>query len=242
MIEPEAPLTLEPVSLRPTWTYFLVPGAIVLAGLVVAASIVVTNGQGLALFARKAPKTGTISYTLNDIKNWAKKIHLDSKAFNACVDARTFTSRVQQDADSALALGFNGTPSFFINGASFVGAQPFEAFQKAIDTALANPQQAAQPLLALQAADHIQGNADAPVTIMEYSDFQCPFCRSFFDNTLTQIRKTYVDTGRVKLVYRHLPLQDLHPMAQISAEASECAAAQNKFWEMHDAIFKFQAQ
>src|SRR3989344_366501 len=87
--------------------------------------------------------------------------------------------------------------------------------------------------------DHVLGDAKARVTIFEFSDFQCPFCRSFFNGAFAQIKSQYVDTGKVKLVYRHMPLS-IHPVAQVSAEASECAAEQGKFWEFHDKIFQEQ--
>lgn len=85
--------------------------------------------------------------------------------------------------------------------------------------------------------DHVRGNKNAPITIVEYSDFQCPYCSKFHD-TLNQVMKNY--EGKVSWVYRHFPL-DFHPYAAQAAEASECAADQNKFWEYNDALFKDQA-
>ncbi len=86
------------------------------------------------------------------------------------------------------------------------------------------------------------GDKDAPVTIVEFSDFQCPFCKSLFDNTLPQIKKDYIDTGKAKFYYRHFPLTSIHPNAQLAAEASECANDQDKFWEYHDQLFINQTQ
>lgn len=82
-----------------------------------------------------------------------------------------------------------------------------------------------------------EGSASAKVTIVEFSDFQCPFCASFYNASLSQIRTNYIDTGKVKLVYRHFPLS-FHPEAQKAAEAAECAEEQGKFWEMHDKLFE----
>lgn len=87
--------------------------------------------------------------------------------------------------------------------------------------------------------DPVLGNKDAKLTIIEFSDFQCPFCRVFWKDTYKQIKKEYIDTGKVKLVYRDYPL-DFHPMAGPSAQAAECADDQGKFWEMHDKIFMEQ--
>lgn len=87
----------------------------------------------------------------------------------------------------------------------------------------------------------VLGNKDAKVTIIEFSDFQCPFCKSFFDDSLALIKKEYVDTGKAKFAYRQYPLTSIHPNAQKSAEASECANDQGKFWEYHDQLFTNQA-
>jgi protein-disulfide isomerase len=80
----------------------------------------------------------------------------------------------------------------------------------------------------------VQGNKNAKVTIVEFSDFQCPFCKKFFDDSMQQIMDKYVKTGKVKFAYRHYPLITIHPNAQKAAEASECANEQGKFWEYHD--------
>jgi protein-disulfide isomerase len=83
----------------------------------------------------------------------------------------------------------------------------------------------------------VKGNANAKVTIYEFSDFQCPFCKAFFEQTESQLLKEYVDTGKVKIVYRHFPLP-FHVNAEIAAVAAECANQQDKFWEYHDLLFK----
>ena len=90
--------------------------------------------------------------------------------------------------------------------------------------------------------DPVKGNPNAPVTIIEFSDFQCPFCSRFFDQTLPALEKNYINTGKVKLVYRDLPLDSLHPNARPVAIAAECADEQGKFWEYHDILFDNQAE
>jgi protein-disulfide isomerase len=85
--------------------------------------------------------------------------------------------------------------------------------------------------------NHVRGNFNAPVTIVEFSDFECPFCERHF-GTLQQVLKDYGD--KVRLVYKHFPLS-FHPQAEKAAEATECASEQGKFWEMHDKIFSNQA-
>lgn len=93
----------------------------------------------------------------------------------------------------------------------------------------------------ITAQDHILGNPKAKTTIVEFSDFQCPFCRSFWKDTYPGLKSQYIDTGKVRLIYRHFPLS-FHSMAYPSALATECAADQGKFWELHDKIFGEQGK
>ncbi len=86
--------------------------------------------------------------------------------------------------------------------------------------------------------DSIKGDANAPVTIVEFSDFECPFCARFYEQTLPQIEEEYIETGQVKLVFRDFPLTSIHPNAQKAAEAAECAGEQEMYWEMHDVLFE----
>jgi protein-disulfide isomerase len=85
--------------------------------------------------------------------------------------------------------------------------------------------------------DNVRGARDAAVTLVEYGDFQCPYCARAHA-VLTELMQQHGE--RVRLVFRHLPLVDLHPFAAAAAEAAEAAGAQGKFWEMHDALFENQ--
>ncbi|HEY2770773.1 MAG TPA: Na+/H+ antiporter NhaA [Solirubrobacteraceae bacterium] len=84
--------------------------------------------------------------------------------------------------------------------------------------------------------DHIRGPEEAPVTIVEYGDLECPYC----GQAEGVMRELLSDFGDLRYVWRHLPLNDVHPHAQMAAEASEAAAAQDKFWEMHDELLSHQ--
>jgi protein-disulfide isomerase len=88
----------------------------------------------------------------------------------------------------------------------------------------------------------MMGDGDAPLTIVEWSDYQCTFCKRFRDQTLDQIKSQYIDTGKVKFVYRDFPLDSIHPNARPAAIASECAGDEGKFWEFHDKLFETQQQ
>ena len=84
--------------------------------------------------------------------------------------------------------------------------------------------------------DHLRGPAEAPVTVVEYGDFECPYC----GRAEPVVRELLADFGDVRYVWRHLPLSDVHPNAELAAEASEAAAAQGAFWEMHDLLLDHQ--
>ncbi len=84
--------------------------------------------------------------------------------------------------------------------------------------------------------DHTRGPADASITLVEYGDFECPYC----GQAEAAIRELLADYGDVRYVWRHLPLSEVHPHAQLAAEGAEAAARQGKFWEMHDALLEHQ--
>jgi len=89
----------------------------------------------------------------------------------------------------------------------------------------------------LSAADWSKGNPEAPVTIIEYSDFQCPACGFYFP-LLKQLAAEFPDD--VQIIYRHFPLTSIHPRAELAAQAAEAAGVQGKFWQMHDLLFENQ--
>lgn len=121
---------------------------------------------------------------------------------------------------SAIFLnGSNGTPRPVANGGG--------------------EEQAAVEFRAVDETDHIKGNPNAPILLVEYSDFDCPFCKQFHD-TLTQVMQEYGESGKVAWVYRHLPIEQLHPNAPKIAMAAECVfdvAGNDAFWRFTDRVF-----
>ena len=89
------------------------------------------------------------------------------------------------------------------------------------------------------ARDHVRGATEALVTLVEYGDFQCPYCGDAYP-VVQDLRKTFGD--RLRFVFRHMPFADLHPASPAAAEASEAAGAQGRFWEMHDRLFEHQLE
>ncbi|HYL72078.1 MAG TPA: DsbA family protein [Candidatus Dormibacteraeota bacterium] len=92
--------------------------------------------------------------------------------------------------------------------------------------------------LAVGASDHVTGAEHAAVTVVEYGDFECPNCKQAQSAVQLLLERF---AGRARLVWRHFPLEDVHPHALAAAEAAECAAGQGKFWPMHDLLFADQA-
>ena len=174
--------------------------------------------------------------------------------FSQCLDSGQFASTVQADAQIGATIGVNGTPATFINGILVSGALPYEAVKMVVDAALAGQdvtKDAKFDFLKDQTTGQIVkvtvptlpdavwlGNEDAKVTIVEFSDFECPYCLRFAP-TIKQIVQEYGD--KIKFTYRHFPLS-FHPNAQKAAEAYECAKDQGMAFEMHDKLFELQGQ
>lgn len=85
-----------------------------------------------------------------------------------------------------------------------------------------------------------KGSKDARLTLIEFSDYQCPFCRRHLETTVPELDKAYIATGKVRYVFRDFPLASIHTQASKAAEAAHCAGEQGKYWEMHDRLFANQ--
>lgn len=96
-----------------------------------------------------------------------------------------------------------------------------------------------QPTIRVDGAP-FKGDKNARVTLIEFADYQCTFCARHFRETLPQIEKNYIETGKVKYVFRSFPLEHSHPHAFKAAVAAECAGEQGRYWLMHDRLFTYQ--
>lgn len=190
------------------------------------------------------------------ITAYAKATKLDAKKLISCMNSDEKKTIVDAGVSEGNAVGVTGTPAFLINGKLLGGAFPFESFKEVIDkelegkgsTKVEDYSKALQDAAKSGAFDpepkqisvgnsSVRGKSDAPVMIVEFSDFQCPFC-SRVHPTVKQVIKEYGD--KVALVYKHFPLNSIHPRAQKAAEAAECAKDQGKFWEFHDQLIENQ--
>ncbi len=228
----------------------------ILAGALIVAVAILTSG-GIIKFGKVnkstpaattaqtppvagAPQAKTEADIVNNLKSLAGQLNLNQGKFDTCLDLGEKAQAVQKDLDEGTKAGVNGTPAFFVNGIILSGAQPFSEFKKVIDQELSGAASSATKQTVAVGDLPVLGKESAKVTLIEFSDYQCPFCERHFSQTEGQIKQEYIDTGKVKFYYRDFPLSQIHPGAQKAAEAARCAGDQNKYWEYHDLIFQSQ--
>lgn len=229
---------------------YLVPGSIIVAGLLIAGAVLYINGpsSGGGVNLGGAPEeAGSL-----DPVEIAQDIGLNKRNFEKCVEEGRYSQDVSDDLAQAQKVGGTGTPYFVIVGegldgvVAVSGAQPINNFEAALemvrgDSELVSIEEGlgygyiAEISDGAMDGDHIRGDANAPIKIIEYSDYECPFC-SRVHPTIQSLLSTNSD---VAWIYRHLPLEQIHPMARPLAEASECAAelgGNDAFWAFTDAL------
>lgn len=104
-------------------------------------------------------------------------------------------------------------------------------------TATATPTPYPTVTVSLSDVANTQGNSNSKVAIVEYSDYQCPYCALLYANNYSSLKTDYINTNKLLLAYKDFPLTDLHPYAMIGAISARCAGDQGKYWQMHEAIF-----
>ena len=208
-----------------------------------------------AIFAEQNEWSGLGTGTTAYFGDLAVSLGLDGDALTSCMSSGKYDDVVQANLDEGLALGMTGTPSFFVNGFPLVGARPIEHFELAVSYAeegtLADAyvQSAPEPTptpsgpVDVPEGDaFVIGDPDAPVTIVEYTDFQCPYCGRHFEQTFPQIKENFIDTGVVRYVFKDFPLTNIHPQATAASEAARCAGDQGEYLAMHNLLFDTQGE
>jgi protein-disulfide isomerase len=180
---------------------------------------------------------------------YASNLGLDAEAFASCLSSDLHDEDIEANVQEGRSLGVSGTPFFFVDGYPLNGARPFDHFVAAVSLAeqgrlaeaFAPPEQAAPSQTEIDIENSFSiGDPDAPVTIIEYTDFQCPYCSRHYQQTYPHIVEQYVETGAVRYVFKDFPLTQIHPQATKAAEAARCALDQDAFLEMHDILFDRQ--
>ena len=177
----------------------------------------------------------------------AQKIGLEAAALEACLASVRPAVRIEADREEGSQKGVQGTPTIFITAEHRIsGAYPYEHFKRILDAFLdpenkptrVLPERAEPQIFEDLAGKPFKGPENAPVTLVEFSDFHCPFCKRV-GPTLEELLRKYPD--KVRRVWRHFPLP-MHEGAARSHEASLCAGEEGKFWEYHDKLFQSQAE
>ena len=183
------------------------------------------------------------------------EVEIDEDTLRKCLESGRYTDAVNADLAEGQRLGIDGTPGFFVNGYPVSGAQPFAVFQQVIALAeegrlaeayqappAANNPPVGQPVAVPLSDEPAKGSPDAPITIVEYSDYQCPFCLRHFQETMPQLQ-SYIDAGQVRYLFKDFPIHNIHPQAQKAHESARCASEQGgdeSYWQMHDLLFANQ--
>ncbi len=259
---PKAPVSESPVYYSQPGSnkilYFMM-GIITLFLVFLTIKVLSLEKQLASGTAGAAPAQQDSPLTTDKLKKYAKDLGVDSGKFNKCLDSGEKQKPVAAQEAYGASIGVQGTPGFFVNGKFLAGAFPYAFFKEIIDKELGgtgsvnctdysdqlqqyckDPQNKAfEPApKQLDVTDaQATGPKDAKVQIVEFSDFECPFCIRAFP-TVKQILKDY--SGQVRLYYKQFPLNQLHPHAEKAAEASLCAADQGKFWQYHDKLFSLE--
>ena len=203
-----------------------IPIAIIITGIII----------GGAIYLSKGNNNNSIDA---DVPNFAK-----------CLNDGKYAQKIEDNLQDGIKAGANGTPhSIIINdkGEKFAikGALPYEQVKTMLDQIIAGNASAESKITIegprdVDENDHVLGNSNAPITIIEFSDTECPVCKKFHE-TMQKIMDEYGKDGEVKWVYRHFPLDQIHSKARKEAEATECAneiGGNEKFWEYINKIYE----
>lgn len=191
---------------------------------------------------------------------YAEQLGIDEAQFEQCLAEPERAEIINRHLQMGQQLGVTGTPTFFVNNKRIVGAQPpqilLEVIQKELDGSPTSIEEYSATIQQLAATDpprfeivsqvpnvegaSFEGNPDARVMIAEFSDFQCPFCQRWVQQSMGPLREVIGDD--VALAFMHFPLTQIHPNAAYASFAAVCAGDQDHFWEMHDLLFALQQE
>ncbi len=202
----------------------------------------------------------------NNVQTWSQQTDLDAvkdamkkagqeigikdqDAFDACVDNDAKLEQVKQDYLDGRDLKFRDLPGFVVDGRVIAQGATADELNTIIDALLQLKETGTLPDTVVTVTPSptpdldfepetvtTLGDPNAPVTIVEFSDYQCPYCLRNFQQTFPKIKENYIDTGKVKYVFKDFPLS-FHKQAMPASMAAECAGEQGKYWEMHDKLF-----
>ena len=209
-----------------------IAGAIVLAGIIIAGAVLLKD-------SKTTPTSNNIK--ILDEGKLTKAVPI----FSACLDSDKYAQAVTDATTAAGKNGVQGTPKGFILSDGKVvstidGAEPTLMVTQKIDDALSGKAKAIKNIKIdpISSSDFLQGNPNAKVAIVLYTDFQCPFCGKFFKDTEETAINSYLEQEKVMFVHRDFAFLGIE--SQKAAEATRCAADQGKFWEYYNYLYNHQ--
>ncbi|MCL5004078.1 MAG: DsbA family protein [Patescibacteria group bacterium] len=215
----------------------MTPLSIIIAGLIIATAIIFTSDKVILpdflLFkntANRQAATGPVSQT---------------PKFDQCMAQKKYVPQLQSESSAAAALGVNATPTIFVDGIVFSNWYDYASLKSFIELELkkANGEKVTLPKdLAVVPVKKVDlggnlplGNPSASVKVVEFGDYQCPYCEQFYSSVFPQLKKDFIDTGKVEFAFRDLAFLGLE--STNAALAASCANEQGKFWEYHDKLY-----
>lgn len=228
----------------PLWKDLLVPASIMVAGVCIGIGLYFGGSNG------STGLPSAVETTAERVERLTNDAGVKTKDLAACLQSGRVKPLVQADTENAVETGGRGTPWSIVIGPSGMtypinGALPAAAIAQVLDVARAEGELPVEPgtepantdaVAPITDADWVKGDPNAPIKIVEYSDFDCPFCGRFHQ----AMGVVLADNPDVAWVYRHFPLDQLHPEARYVAEAAECVGeleGQEAFWQFTDAYF-----
>lgn len=215
-----------------------IPAAIIIGAIIIGVAIIIAFGD---------TAKSQIAPTRLTIEQAAKKVRINQEDLTTCIAENRYADRIAADMENAQAVGMEGTPhSIVINAegeaVSISGALPLEAWTNILAT-VTDPEftpeetDPAKNIRPVDENDHVRGSENPIITIVEYSDIDCPFCQKLHGTLKTFL----ADNDNVRWVYRHMPITGLHPDAYKKAMATECVYElsgnnEAKFWKFLDLI------
>lgn len=248
-------------------SFISAPVAILIGALMVSISILISGGVIKIKGIQNTKTTTTTNTTVTGstpeekLTSMVVGLGLDEDKFKSCFADKSKEGEIDKDINDANAAGPSGTPTFYIgksnsggtiDGTQIEGAYPYTRFQEIIDAIMVGnpvPKQKDESGTEVENKvakvslddDPVLGDKNAQVTIVEFSDYECPFCKRHFTQTYPSIKKDYIDTGKAKLVYRDLIAVPSHnPWATQAAHAANCVKEQGgdeAYFKFHDEYY-----
>lgn len=246
-----------------------IPASIIIGALLISLSILISSGVIKTKSSNNTSNTFPIpsnspEQSLDDkILTLAKEVKVDTDKFKNCFSGQKYQSEISNDESDASTAGITGTPGFIIgkssengniNGVRVTGAYSYNLFKSIFDqleqggnseSIIKVTSEEYQRGVEIGATslddDPVLGEKNAPITMVEFSDYECPFCKRHFSQTLPSIKSEYIDKGKVKLVYRDfIAVPGHNPAATKEGVAANCVREQggdSAYFKFHDLIF-----